>query len=1009
MASPSEDPPSQANEKDNIGSTDIFGQGGGFGEGGTSAFGFLNSASEAANSQPQVESVFSFLNSAEVAEPTPAPLQEGSPLGGGSAFAFLSGGSAGSQSSDHEHPIEVPGMASAHASPSVPSITSAPTAASVPGIASIPVASSAASAAVPESGARRKTRKALLPGHASRPQEAAGVEPPRQSVSIPEESPFEEKPPLDVQAAAKPPPPPEPAPMPHLPASLDQLAAMEAEQAKAQEPAFEQRPPLEQVEGARIPEDPKSQAGYTERLEEAPVVATLPKPPVPEQPRAAPTPSPVEPKAKAKPPPPPPPPSPEEQLKGAFNVSGVWQWLDEQKMKSEKEQKHLLEEEAVCLSESQRTAEKIASLRVKLEETEAEQNTLCEQEEYEKADALDATIQELKDKISRELEEVAIGAKKLVSFAEHLLSLTRDRASLSKQALERVEAIQGEEQEEFQRNEERCQLRVNAEEARIEAERKRMDLAQSHLEKDGQNLNEEWQQVNEAIDQQTTEDAAERDKSVSEREKLDEEIKELERSLAEKMEQRKRLTQDIDSRDIKIACIRNKFEKQLGRLEGKQKRLEEAQKEMELDTQQVSQMELELKKEREALEGQGARHQFQMKEIQRTSKSLRRQRWFLAEVIQRRVVWQKLMEPHRHSLSQARSKWESATQKCVELSSASAGQEAEAAKLRSQIDIHVEMLPKLEAEKKLAVTSRSFKEAGRLTEEIRRRDEEKKTLEAKLETLQAGLQGAREELATCRQAEQEAEAELLKVEETCAIEELRVLRHQVKDLEDLCKSLSITDRRLYEQEIAVLRHQQEHLSKKYSVNLASLEDISQEVIEELQEKNDMELPSDDEEEEAEQVPNGTSEPGMQPQQSDAPASSEIAQDASEEVTDHKEAAEAEKDAGEHGEPAESESPAPAEPTVPLSPKSAQDRIGQLKTSIKELKAEIDPIEAEIDKAVEAEQFEHAEELENKRLDLSQKLEVFEKELDGLEKDMPKEVEAEEEPKVDGEEAGTDET
>ena len=32
---------------------------------------------------------------------------------------------------------------------------------------------------------------------------------------------------------------------------------------------------------------------------------------------------------------------------------------------------------------------------------------------------------------------------------------------------------------------------------------------------------------------------------------------------------------------------RSKFEKQLGRLEGKQKRLEEAQKEMDLDIQQV--------------------------------------------------------------------------------------------------------------------------------------------------------------------------------------------------------------------------------------------------------------------------------------------------------------------------------------------------------------------------------------------------------------------------------------
>ena len=56
----------------------------------------------------------------------------------------------------------------------------------------------------------------------------------------------------------------------------------------------------------------------------------------------------------------------------------------------------------------------------------------------------------------------------------------------------------------------------------------------------------------------------------------------------------------IDSCDIRIACIRprflgvsglfvkrSKFEKQLGRLEGKQKRLEEAQKEMDLDIQQV--------------------------------------------------------------------------------------------------------------------------------------------------------------------------------------------------------------------------------------------------------------------------------------------------------------------------------------------------------------------------------------------------------------------------------------
>lgn len=83
----------------------------------------------------------------------------------------------------------------------------------------------------------------------------------------------------------------------------------------------------------------------------------------------------------------------------------------------------------------------------------------------------------------------------------------------------------------------------------------------------------------------------------------------------------------------------------------------------------------------EALKEQEVQHQRQMKEIRKTSKELRRQRprasicecrwqhflgmdfanvpemqkcvrWFLAEVIQHRVVWQKLMEPHRDSLSE---------------------------------------------------------------------------------------------------------------------------------------------------------------------------------------------------------------------------------------------------------------------------------------------------------------------------------------------------------------------
>ena len=95
-------------------------------------------------------------------------------------------------------------------------------------------------------------------------------------------------------------------------------------------------------------------------------------------------------------------------------------------------------------------------------------------------------------------------------------------------------------------------------------------------------------------------------------------------------------------------------------------------------------------------------------------------RWFLNEVICHRVAWQKLMAPHRELLSEARSAWEKATERLAALSQRSAVQEAEASRLRSQIEGQQQILPSLEAEKKLAVSSRSFKEAGRLTEEIRR-------------------------------------------------------------------------------------------------------------------------------------------------------------------------------------------------------------------------------------------------------------------------------------------------
>ncbi|CAE7324935.1 unnamed protein product [Symbiodinium sp. CCMP2592] len=284
--------------------------------------------------------------------------------------------------------------------------------------------------------------------------------------------------------------------------------------------------------------------------------------------------------------------------------------------------------------------------------------------------------------------------------------------------------------------------------------------------------------------------------------------------------------------------------------------------------------------------------------------------------------------------------------------------------------------------------------AGRLTEEIRRREEGKKKIEAELESLQASLATAREELAACRQTEQNAQEELLKVEGTCAVEELRVLRHQVSDLEDLCKapSLSASARRLYNQEVSVLKHQQQTKCARYSIETASLEDIAAETIEGLQDGEVQKETAEDSMSEPEAdysspVPNGSSE--LQGAEPTALSEDEVRQDDAQEVP---------------------EKPTPAwhilthprladnDPRNPRAAPLASTCGARARTSLLLLAsisiitnhklfphdvqwmAELGSLEPEIERACEVEDFDLAEELESRRKTLTQKLEDAEEEL-----------------------------
>ena len=85
--------------------------------------------------------------------------------------------------------------------------------------------------------------------------------------------------------------------------------------------------------------------------------------------------------------------SPADKLAKAFNIDCVRQWVEERTKANADEQRDLLKRRAACVSAAQRTAEEVAALRERLAATEVDQNTLCEQEKFEEAGALDPTIQ----------------------------------------------------------------------------------------------------------------------------------------------------------------------------------------------------------------------------------------------------------------------------------------------------------------------------------------------------------------------------------------------------------------------------------------------------------------------------------------------------------------------------------------------------------------------------------------------------------------------------------------
>ncbi|CEM10726.1 unnamed protein product [Vitrella brassicaformis CCMP3155] len=830
---------------------------------------------------PSSSSAFSFVAPTAAEQPpppTPAPEKDktvGRQSLISSAFSFLSGagGSEANGRTDtpadgeaegagQDHPPPAPAAVSASASDSRgderPSPFSFATAAT---IAARPTP--AADGVIPQTHPhatdtrRKKTRRANLPGYAARaphsqPPSLPPSLPSSQPPSLPSTSPqlHPEPPPsaasthtLDTSsvksddrgdqgggAGGRPPPPPPPrvASM-----SVTPLTFTHSRPQPPQHPSPMSSPSL----SAAVPPEQQQQQQVKPTAVKPAVVP--PSESTSQQSEPPPTPP---------PPPPPPPPSitsrtssptasplPREEgtesgswggggggrareVEQEATLAGVQYWMQARTARSLKAHQDLIQQQQQQAMRNHTLTQEIATLKEQVGQTEVEQNRLVEEEQFEEAEKLDAKIIDIKAKVAAKLDSMASASEAQQRIASQLLEITEAQLKLTERAQSRLKELLVQEEADLSTQGGRDEERLAGEAHRIQVEEQRIAMARGHIERDHTHSQEEIAQVEAAIDSQTGDHRKERDDAAEQKRTVDAEIIELERQLAEKRAHQKQLGEVIEACDIRIHAIRSKFEKQLHRIQDNERRILEAKEDLKADEAQLEHQKAALENDRAMSKKNLQRLESDLERLRSEGLSMCKRASHLSTHLQHRRRWLSQGAKHQMELAAVRSKVEQSTAEAQKLAAALSKQEALSTNLRSQLSTITARLPILDAEKKVAVSQRAFKEAGRITNEIKSLEEEQQRIQTELAGLGDDIESLREHLRSCREREERAQSELAEAEERADRLEIEVTKKRWSGLLSLIRtSPDPLEKQTLEAEVDVCRTTIRLLAEKYNM------------------------------------------------------------------------------------------------------------------------------------------------------------------------------------------------
>ena len=212
------------------------------------------------------------------------------------------------------------------------------------------------------------------------------------------------------------------------------------------------------------------------------------------------------------------------------------------------------------LANKERLAGEFGDLTLRVQQAEDNQNAAIEAEDYERADALNDTIEELKGmmassegrrlKVDRDLQG-------LVAKRELLQS---DQLQGVEGVVEQVRGLWQTQRSLLKEHERTASSSVRTERRHLNVQEQRVKLDEEHLHVDQAEISEEEERLARSIEEQTEGIASKQEALLGKQEGLDGEIEELRQLLAAKETERADVHDELEACNQRIAIIRTKFD-----------------------------------------------------------------------------------------------------------------------------------------------------------------------------------------------------------------------------------------------------------------------------------------------------------------------------------------------------------------------------------------------------------------------------------------------------------------